>query len=142
MHRRDAYATIFKVQKIEKLKSVDVFPIFLIALMPPSLLHYPTVNATSAQPGVPVHRCTCHFTGRVQGVGFRYTAQNIALQYDVGGYVRNLPDGRVEVVMEGPDPEIDGLIDSLKQKMNCYIQRLERHLDPPTGEFNRFSIRH
>ena len=89
-----------------------------------------------------VHRCTCHFTGRVQGVGFRYTAQNIALQYDVAGYVRNLSDGRVEVVMEGPDLEIDALIDSIKQKMNCYIQRLERHLDPPTGEFNRFSIRH
>ena len=89
-----------------------------------------------------MHRCTCHFTGRVQGVGFRYTAQNIALRYDVAGYVRNLPDGRVEVVMEGADVEIDALIDSLKQKMNCYIQRLDLQLDPPTGEFNRFSIRH
>jgi acylphosphatase len=100
------------------------------------------VNATHPQTGVPAHRCTVHFSGRVQGVGFRYTAQNIALQYNVAGYVRNLPDGRVEVVMEGPDGEIDGVIESLRQKMNCYIRHLDRHLDPPTGEFNRFSIRH
>ena len=83
-----------------------------------------------------------HFSGRVQGVGFRYTAQNIAQQYNVAGYVRNLPDGRVEVVMEGPDGEMDGVIESLRQKMNCYIRSLDRHVDAPTGEFNRFSIRH
>jgi len=36
----------------------------------------------------------------------------------------------------------DGLIESLQRKMNCYISHLDRHLDPPTGEFNRFSIKH
>jgi len=89
-----------------------------------------------------MHRCTCHFAGRVQGVGFRYTAQNIALQYNVAGYVRNLPDGRVEIVMEGADPEMEGFIDSLQQKMNGYIRQVERQTEPPTGEFQRFSIRH
>jgi acylphosphatase len=89
-----------------------------------------------------VHRCTCHFSGRVQGVGFRYTAQNIALQYNVSGYVRNLPDGRVELVMEGPDDEMDELIDGLKRKMNGYIRQVDRRVEPPTGEFDRFSIRH
>ena len=89
-----------------------------------------------------MHRCTCHFSGRVQGVGFRYTAQNIALQYNVSGYVRNLPDGRVELVMEGPDGEMDELVESLKRKMNGYIRNVDRRVEPPTGEFNRFSIRH
>ena len=100
------------------------------------------MNLTSTHPDLPVHRCTCHFSGRVQGVGFRYATQNLALQYNVAGYVRNLPDGRVEIVLEGPDVEMDGLIESLKQKMNCYIRHLDRQLDPPTGEFNRFSIKH
>jgi acylphosphatase len=88
------------------------------------------------------HRCTCLFTGRVQGVGFRYTAQNLALQYNVAGYVRNLPDGRVELVMEGPDPEMDQFIDSLQQRMTGYIRHIDRHLDVATGEFQRFSIKH
>ena len=105
--------------------------------MPPSKDHGHDNGCTDD-----VHRCTCHFSGRVQGVGFRYTAQNIALQYNVCGYVRNLSDGRVELVMEGPDGELTGFIDSLKQKMNAYIRQLEQQLAPPTGEFHRFSIRH
>ena len=100
------------------------------------------MNGTHAQSSVSAHRCTVHFSGRVQGVGFRYTTQNIAQQFNVAGYVRNLPDGRVEVVMEGPDVEMDGVIESLRHKMNCYIRQLERQLDSPTGEFQRFSIRH
>jgi acylphosphatase len=90
----------------------------------------------------PVHRCKCYFTGRVQGVGFRYTAQNVALQYNVAGYVRNLPDGRVEVVMEGPDAEMDYFLDAIQQRMNGYICNLDRQIESPTCEFNRFSIKH
>ena len=90
----------------------------------------------------PSHRTTVYYTGPVQGVGFRYTAQNLALQYNVAGYVRNLPDGRVEVVMEGPDRQMDEFIDSLQQKMNGYIRQVDRHVDIATGEFQRFSIRH
>lgn len=89
-----------------------------------------------------VHRCTCYFSGRVQGVGFRYTAQNLALQYNVGGYVRNAPDGRVELVMEGPDAEMEHFIDALQQRMNGYIRDVDRQTEPATGEFHRFSIRH
>ena len=75
-------------------------------------------------------------------MGFRYTAQNLALQFNVAGYVRNLPDGRVELVMEGPDPEMDHLVESIRQKMNGYIRNVDRQTYPATGEFNRFSIRH
>ena len=60
-------------------------------------------------------RKTCHFAGHVQGVGFRYTAQNIAAKAGLSGYVRNLPDGRVEVVMEGDEPEINRALNDIQR---------------------------
>ena len=49
------------------------------------------------------------FRGTVQGVGFRFTTRRLADRRRVGGFVRNLPDGRVEVVVEGPEAEVKGL---------------------------------
>ena len=89
-----------------------------------------------------IRRRTCHFGGRVQGVGFRYTAHNIAQQHDVRGYVRNLPDGRVELVMEGPEEELNQALDAIKERMDGYIRDLKSDDSPPTGEFQQFSIRH
>ena len=88
------------------------------------------------------HRMICHFNGRVQGVGFRYTVKNIAQQYNVGGYVRNLPDGRVELVMEGPDTEMNRLLDDVNDRMRDYVNGVDRKLLPASNEFNRFSILH
>jgi acylphosphatase len=87
-------------------------------------------------------RIQCHFDGRVQGVGFRYTVKNIAMQYNVGGYVKNLPDGRVELIMEGPDQEMESLLQDVSRKMNCYIRNVNQAVVPATGEFNYFTIRH
>ena len=78
----------------------------------------------------------------MQGVGFRYTVQNLALQYDVRGYVRNLPDGRVELVIERPDMEMDHLVDAIGERMSRYIERVDRHDLPATGEFQQFCIKH
>src|ERR1700722_647327 len=89
-----------------------------------------------------VHRIMCHFDGRVQGVGFRYTAKNIAMRHNVTGYVRNLPDGRVELVMEGPDDELQSVVDAVKQRMCDFIKRAEATFVPATGEFPHFYIRH
>ena len=83
-----------------------------------------------------------HFGGRVQGVGFRYTTQNIAMRYNVHGYVRNLNDGRVELVMEGDECEMDEVVGSLQSRMNGYIRRVESEIAPATGEFQDFMIRH
>ena len=52
-----------------------------------------------SDPAIPI-RQRVHFHGRVQGVGFRYTTASIAKRYPVVGYVRNLPDGSVELVAE------------------------------------------
>jgi acylphosphatase len=87
-------------------------------------------------------RRTVHFTGRVQGVGFRYTTRNIALRHNVHGYVRNLPDGRVELIMEGPQEETEHVVEELGRKMNGFIRKVESSVAPPTGEFEHFVIKH
>jgi len=89
-----------------------------------------------------MQRRTYFFSGRVQGVGFRYTAQHIAHQHQVTGYVRNLPDGRVELVMEGEDAEMDQVVQSLRQVMNHHIQRVDFSTAPANGEFHQFAVRH
>ena len=55
------------------------------------------------------------YEGRVQGVGFRYTARRAAAGFDVAGYVRNLPDGRVELVASGDDEEVDGFLAAVRE---------------------------
>ena len=53
------------------------------------------------------------YSGRVQGVGFRFTARRLASRFAVEGFVRNLDDGRVELVAEGPAEEVLGLLDEV-----------------------------
>ena len=48
-----------------------------------------------------------HYSGRVQGVGFRYTAKTVATGFEITGTIRNLPDGRVELIAEGDRAELD-----------------------------------
>ena len=87
-------------------------------------------------------RCTCIFGGRVQGVGFRYTVLNIAQEFDVTGYVRNLSDGRVELVAEGSSGELNSLVEKIKQRMEGFIEEVDAITSPATGEFGRFTIQH
>ena len=50
---------------------------------------------------------TIYYSGRVQGVGFRYTTKTVATGFEITGTVRNLPDGRVELTAEGQRDELD-----------------------------------
>ena len=86
-------------------------------------------------------RRTSLFSGRVQGVGFRYTVQDVAGNYDVRGYVRNLPDGRVELVAEGDAAEIGRFLDRIGEKMEGFIKSRSDFDSPATREFEDFSIR-
>ena len=89
-----------------------------------------------------MQRRTYYFSGHVQGVGFRYSAQNLARNHPVTGFVRNLPDGRVEMVAEGEVQDLDALVDALKRQMEGFIQRVDVSTSNATGEFSGFTIRH
>jgi len=81
------------------------------------------------------------YSGHVQGVGFRYTAQGVARQFDVTGYVRNLDDGRVELVAEGSGQELDAFLGEISSRMGHYVRNVKVRTCPPGGEFVDFRIR-
>jgi acylphosphatase len=80
------------------------------------------------------------YSGRVQGVGFRYTARQIAQGHAVTGFVRNLSDGRVELVAEGPPAVLDQLLDDIAAAMADYIR--DSHVDrqPASGQYKSFEV--
>lgn len=75
------------------------------------------------------------FYGRVQGVGFRYYAVNKANQLGLTGWVRNLPDGTVEMEVQGDEPLIDELIIFLQNRTYIWIERLDARSIPLIEEF-------
>ena len=88
-----------------------------------------------------VHHETVFFAGRVQGVGFRYTVMQIAAEFDVAGYVRNLADGRVQLEAEGRKATIDAFVSAIEERMHGYIRRMERAGTVRAAQFNGFTIR-
>jgi acylphosphatase len=83
----------------------------------------------------------CTYTGRVQGVGFRATAAQLAARHAVTGYVRNLPDGRVELVAEGETAEVERFAAAVAERMAGHIDAVDRQTRPATGEFRAFAVR-
>ena len=81
------------------------------------------------------------YEGRVQGVGFRYRVSTIAGRLPVTGYVRNLPDGCVEVIAEGIKADIEDLLDQIRSGMGSAITGERQQSEAATGEFTGFSIR-
>ncbi len=68
-------------------------------------------------------RVDVFFSGTVQGVGFRYTVEKMARRYEVTGFVRNLPDGRVEVVAEGEEDEVREFLRSIEDSsLGSYVR--------------------
>jgi acylphosphatase len=87
-------------------------------------------------------RCQVFYSGHVQGVGFRYTTAKIAARFEVAGFVRNLPDGRVELVAEGPTDELTAFLNEVGERMAHYIRSTAVDRRAATGEFHDFSIKH
>jgi acylphosphatase len=80
------------------------------------------------------------YTGSVQGVGFRYTARSIAQGLGLAGWVRNVPDGSVELVAEGEESILRQLLDSIRREMNYTHFTEQVSWEPGTGEFKRFEV--
>jgi len=91
---------------------------------------------TTSQPTT-FRRACVRYTGRVQGVGFRYTTVNIARRFDVAGYVQNLPDGGVQVVVEGSASQIRAFLATLHDEMSHHIDHEDRADQNATGELGR-----
>jgi acylphosphatase len=87
------------------------------------------------------------YSGTVQGVGFRYTTCRLAQGHPVVGYVRNLADGRVEMVVEGTPEALDRWMLALAEQMGGLISSYDISSydcdrQPALGEFAEFSIRY
>ena len=81
------------------------------------------------------------YTGSVQGVGFRFTAEGLASVLNLTGFVKNLPDGNVEVVAEGEEGVLMDFIGKIKGRLGGYIQDTDISWFPASGEFSSFEIR-
>lgn len=84
---------------------------------------------------------TVFFSGRVQGVGFRYQTLQVARGFEVAGFVMNLPDGRVQLEAEGEKAEIDAFVAALEEQMAGYIRQVARQTARRAPEFRGFVIR-
>ncbi len=81
--------------------------------------------------------------GRVQGVGFRFTAQALAASFDVAGFVRNEWDGSVYMEIEGLRQEVENYVAEIyRSRLGRYIQQDDRSWQAATGSFHGFEIRH
>ena len=77
----------------------------------------------------------------MQGVGFRYTVQRLADGFDVSGYVKNLPDGRVELVVEGKPAETAAMLSRIDAALGHYIREAKTDVGTAGREFDGFTIR-
>lgn len=82
-----------------------------------------------------------YYAGSVQGVGFRYTVKSTAAGFEVTGTVRNLPDGRVELVAEGSQDELDAFRQAIRESgLEHFIRQEEVHWGESLNEFRGFEI--
>ncbi len=86
-------------------------------------------------------RVQVFYAGQVQGVGFRYTARTVATGFEVTGLVRNLPDGRVEMVAEGMKDELEAFLQSIRDSgLGHFIAQEQVSWSDAKNEFRGFGI--
>jgi len=86
-------------------------------------------------------RLQLFYEGRVQGVGFRYTTKKVALEFEVTGTVRNLADGRVEMIAEGERDELEDFRDAIRDAgLAGFIRKETENWSEPSNEFRGFEI--
>jgi acylphosphatase len=80
------------------------------------------------------------FIGHVQGVGFRYSAQRIAKEYQLTGWVKNLPDGSVEMFAQGQPQDIDNCISEIQASFTGYVRETKINELPYNPRYISFII--
>ncbi|MFC4772173.1 acylphosphatase [Enterococcus hermanniensis] len=81
-------------------------------------------------------------SGRVQGVGFRYTTQQIASEIGITGTVKNESDGTVTIEAVGTDKQINQFLDQLKHPQNPFakVEHIEQQEDATIKDYERFKV--
>ena len=88
-----------------------------------------------------IHHSSVHYSGHVQGVGFRFSALDVAKEFEVAGFALNLADGRVQVEVEGLKADVDAFLDALAERMHGHIRKVERSDQERARQFSGFTIR-
>jgi acylphosphatase len=78
------------------------------------------------------------FIGRVQGVGFRFTAERVAMRYNLTGFVRNTSEGRVEMLLQGRVEDVDDCIRDLQETFS--VRDVQSQQIPVDSSCNDFRI--
>lgn len=82
-----------------------------------------------------------HIAGRVQGVGFRYFTRDVATREGVTGWVRNLPDGRVQAYVEGENEAVTRVERAIRQgPPGSRVETVEVDVEEPGGAYSQFDI--
>jgi len=83
------------------------------------------------------------YSGRVQGVGFRVTTEETAQRFGVLGWVKNLRDGRVELLAEAAEPALEQFLEAIQTgAMKNFIAQAEISWSAATDSFEEFEIRY
>jgi len=88
----------------------------------------------------PAKAVMVYYSGKVQGVGFRATAAEIAKDYPVTGWVKNLSDGRVQLLAEGPDEAVEKFLAAIRKRWKDSITKEETQKQEPTGKLEAFKV--
>ncbi len=86
--------------------------------------------------------CRVLYTGRVQGVGFRYRAVEIARNFPVVGWVKNLPTGQVELWAEGDEKEVNAFLTAVRDCWGTFIREEQVDWEPATERYHAFDVTH
>ena len=81
------------------------------------------------------------YSGKVQGIGFRCTVLDIARQQKIGGWVKNLDDGRVEVIAEASEDILNNFLQDIDQHFSGHVKDLTTEWLPASGELSIFEIK-
>jgi len=81
-----------------------------------------------------------YYSGRVQGVGFRFTAESIAIELGITGWVKNLRDGGVEIVAEAEEEVLEKFLERIKEYFSRYLHNVDIEWSETTSKFKEFTI--
>src|SRR5262245_26068241 len=88
----------------------------------------------------PARAYMVYYSGKVQGVGFRATTADIAKNHPITGWVKNLADGRVQLLVEGPEEAVDKFLKAVRTRWQANIEKEQIEAQTPSGKLDGFKV--